>query len=345
MTRSSTAIATRPVAACMSSGEMPRREPTSIQTAANQVTTDTATPTPPRARSASAGSGCAPSGLATIAISTRIDSSPSRKTRSPLLNDAAPPGSGGSRSGRRRRRPAPARRDDAEQAGERDEEPTMAGGECHAMRGPVQVLGRPNLGALSCARKAITRASQAASGSPERNASSAPSLRAISLTTSIVAVTTRGSNCEPAQRSQLGHRLRERPRLAVRAVGGHRVERVAHETMRASSGIVLAGQAVGVAVAVPALVARRGRSHRRRAGRPPTRCSSCCPSMVWVSITARSSGVSWPGLLMISSGMRILPTSCSSAASSPGGGSRRRPRARRRHRATARRRSRLCEPV
>ena len=50
--------------------------------------------------------------------------------------------------------------------------------------------------------------------------------------------------------------------------------------------------------------------------RPPTRVSISSPSIVCVSITARSSAVSGPGLLMISAGIRILPTSCSSAANS-----------------------------
>ena len=49
---------------------------------------------------------------------------------------------------------------------------------------------------------------------------------------------------------------------------------------------------------------------------PPTRCRSRWPSTVCVSISARSSGVSLPGFVMISFGIAILPTSCSSAASS-----------------------------
>ena len=47
-----------------------------------------------------------------------------------------------------------------------------------------------------------------------------------------------------------------------------------------------------------------------RLSSPPTRSRSFWPSMVCVSITARSAGVRGPGLLMISVGMRILPTWC-----------------------------------
>ena len=50
--------------------------------------------------------------------------------------------------------------------------------------------------------------------------------------------------------------------------------------------------------------------------RPPTRCSMRSPSIVCVSMIARSSGVSLPGLLMISFGIRTLPTSWRSAANS-----------------------------
>ena len=50
--------------------------------------------------------------------------------------------------------------------------------------------------------------------------------------------------------------------------------------------------------------------------RPPTRSSIRWPSIVWVLITTHSSSVSGPGLLMISFGTAILPTSCSSAPNS-----------------------------
>ena len=49
---------------------------------------------------------------------------------------------------------------------------------------------------------------------------------------------------------------------------------------------------------------------------PPTRSSIFWPSTVWVLTIVHSCGSSLPGLLMISLGMAILPTSCSSAANS-----------------------------
>ena len=49
---------------------------------------------------------------------------------------------------------------------------------------------------------------------------------------------------------------------------------------------------------------------------PPTRRSSSSPSIVWRCITARSSSLSGPALLMIEFGTRTLPTSCSRAANS-----------------------------
>ena len=50
--------------------------------------------------------------------------------------------------------------------------------------------------------------------------------------------------------------------------------------------------------------------------KPPTRSSIFWPSSVWVLMIVHSSGSSLPGLLMISLGIAILPTSCSSAANS-----------------------------
>ena len=63
-----------------------------------------------RPRSGAAGCGCRRIRLATIAISTRIDSRPSRKTSRPLLKAAAPELQVRRRSDRRRRRRPPVRR-------------------------------------------------------------------------------------------------------------------------------------------------------------------------------------------------------------------------------------------
>ena len=49
---------------------------------------------------------------------------------------------------------------------------------------------------------------------------------------------------------------------------------------------------------------------------PPTRRRSVSPSIVWVLMISRSSGVSAAGLLMISPGILILPTSWRRAANS-----------------------------
>ena len=130
------------------------------------------------------------------------------------------------------------------------------------------------------------------------------------------AATTCGSNCVPAQRISSAMRLAPRARRAVGPVGRHRAVGVARADDARDERDLLAGEPVGVAVAVPVLVARADEpADVRRAGPPTARASARPRSCASRSPRAprRSSG---PGLLMISDGMRILPTSCSSATNS-----------------------------
>ena len=133
-------------------------------------------------------------------------------------------------------------------------------------------------------------------------------------TTASTASTTRGSNCVPGT-PQLGDRRVERQRLAVGAVGRHRVERVAARDDARGERDRLAGEAVRIAAAVVVLVrgaddgadaaeqAADAREHRLAVDRVRR-------------MTAHSSSLSGPRLLMISFGTWILPTSWSSAANS-----------------------------
>ncbi len=133
-------MAARPVAACRSSGEMPRAaRRSSIQTAANQVMIEAAAPTPAPAAIGRRRLRLAPIRLATIAISTRIDSRPSRKTSRPLLNAAAPELRWAD-VGIRDAAVDGLRHDhDAEEAEERDEDPAMA--RCEGQGGGAPASG------------------------------------------------------------------------------------------------------------------------------------------------------------------------------------------------------------
>ncbi len=104
-----------------------------------------------------------------------------------------------------------------------------------------------------------------------------------------------------------------RSRLAVGAVGHHRLVRVADGDHAGAERDLLAGQAVGVALRRPSA---RGwsapaRATGRRAG-AAIRIRS--PIRVWRRMNCHSSSFSGPGLFRIASGMATLPMSCSSAA-------------------------------
>ena len=130
--------------------------------------------------------------------------------------------------------------------------------------------------------------------------------------TSSSAATTVGSNWVPAQRRSSASASSRGERPAVGAVAVERVPGVAGQDDARGERDVLAGEPVGVAVAVPALVlvadgagdAPPGRGRSARIRSPMTGCSR---------ITCHSSASSGPGLCSSSSGMPILPTSCSSA--------------------------------
>ena len=85
------------------------------------------------------------------------------------------------------------------------------------------------------------------------------------------ASTTAGSNCEPAQRRSSVSAASSVHARAVRAVLGHRVERVADGDDARAERDRLAAEAVGVAAAVPALVARAHDRRDRARGRASCR--------------------------------------------------------------------------
>ena len=126
------------------------------------------------------------------------------------------------------------------------------------------------------------------------------------------ASTTRGSNWVPAQRRSSSSASRGRHRALVGAVGDHGVVGVADGHDAGAERDVLARQPVGVALAVPALVAGAHEPCHRRSAGAALRIRS--PIDVWRRMNAHSSSSSGPGLSRIASGIAILPTSCSSAA-------------------------------
>ena len=91
----------------------------------------------------------------------------------------------------------------------------------------------------------------------------------------------RGVELRARAARELGAGVLERQRLAVRAVGRHRVEGVAGADDPRLDRDVVAGEAVGVAGAVPALVAGAD-DPPTLASRPPTCSSIRCPSTVCV---------------------------------------------------------------
>ena len=104
-----------------------------------------------------------------------------------------------------------------------------------------------------------------------------------------------------------------RDRALVRAVGRHGVERVADGDDARAQRDAAAGQAVGVAAAVVALVARSARCGRP--ARAPARARMRSPIAVWRRMNVHSSGSSGPGFCRMAAGTATLPMSCSSAAS------------------------------
>ena len=122
--------------------------------------------------------------------------------------------------------------------------------------------------------------------------------------------TTCGSNCVPAWRcSSLDGELRDR-----RATRYGRSEVIASNASATRTDPrlerdVVAGQAVGVAGAVVALVVVAHRSATRSCMSAASTMSP--PSSEWRFISSNSASVSAAGLLRIASGTPILPTSCS----------------------------------
>ena len=163
----------------------------------------------------------------------------------------------------------------------------------------------------------------------------------VSATTSSSTSTTRGSNCVPEQR-----RARRPPRSATspRGTGGwssSRCRRRSSADDPRDQRDVPRRRARRGSRCRPSARGRSGRSRRpRRAGRRSGEHAS--PSIVCVWMIRRSSSSSGPGLLMISDGDLILPTSCSSAANSASRRSASRARARSATSSTSETTSRLC---
>ena len=135
-------------------------------------------------------------------------------------------------------------------------------------------------------------------------------------TTASTASTMRGSNCVPEHVIELLDRVLVRDRRAVRAVGAHRVPRVAagDDARLQRDGLARPGRPDSRPPSQRSWWERTISPTSRM--KPPTRSSIRWPSTVWVWISRHSSGSSRPGLLMISFGIAILPTSCSSAPNS-----------------------------
>ena len=105
---------------------------------------------------------------------------------------------------------------------------------------------------------------------------------------------------------QLGTRLVDRAGRAVGTLGEHRVEGITDRDDPRAERDLLACEAIGVAAAAEALVARPNQ-------RPPTGASAGAaarirwPMIVWRRMNAHSSSSSGPGLSMIESGIATLP--------------------------------------
>ena len=126
---------------------------------------------------------------------------------------------------------------------------------------------------------------------------------------------TAGSNCVPALRrsSSIASAIGRPRRYARSVVIALNASQAA--TMRAIDGDLVALQALGIAVAVPSLVVVA--DDVADLGEEPADAVQHVGAVAgWRRTTSHSSGVSGPGLLMISFGTLILPTSCSSAANS-----------------------------
>ena len=128
------------------------------------------------------------------------------------------------------------------------------------------------------------------------------------------ASTTAGSKCLPRSRRSSSSASSHRPGLLVGPRREQRVEDVAHRADAPHERDRLAGQALRVAAAVPALVVGEGdllgHAHDRRARAR----EDGAPASAWRRMTTHSSSVSLPGLVRIASGTAILPTSCSRLA-------------------------------
>ena len=113
--------------------------------------------------------------------------------------------------------------------------------------------------------------------------------------------------------AQLGKRVGLRHRGLVAAIAGHRRVRVADEHDLGAERDLVAGELVGIAGAVPALVARANQSWRRRRARARSgRCarrSACGGGRT--PTRRRRAGRACAGS---ERGIAILPMSCSSAA-------------------------------
>ena len=99
----------------------------------------------------------------------------------------------------------------------------------------------------------------------------------------------------------------------VRVLAAHRVAASQAAMMRAPSGISSPARPSGIAAAVPALVARRGRAGATGRMLSAAREDALAGDGCWRMI-AHSSASSGPGLRRIASGTATLPTSRSSAA-------------------------------
>ena len=109
-------------------------------------------------------------------------------------------------------------------------------------------------------------------------------------------------------------RFRVRHAPAVRAVGDHRVERVADEHDARLDRDLVAGLAVRVPARRPSARGRRGRSGGRR--EPLDRREDLLAELGVPFTISNSSSVSGPGFWRISDGIPILPMSWKSAPSS-----------------------------
>ncbi len=116
------------------------------------------------------------------------------------------------------------------------------------------------------------------------------------------------------ERDDLAVRLFDRPGALVGALGAERVEYVGDGDDTGFDRDIGAGELVGIAGAVPALVVALSDQlgGANDLGRACSRMRA--PIETWVRMILSSSGVSLPGFDRIASAMPILPMSCSGAA-------------------------------